>query len=112
MTEIKNGEWAYYQAETLHIRPQRLVDAFYQANPRFKRMMAFRMNPAHEYEGEIQGFIADVNEYAEMGETNDSLWISIGLMSNGGDFVQLYVPEEEVESPHGLIQALLRIVRR
>lgn len=111
MTEIKQGEWEYYQACALHMRPKRLVEAFYQANPDFKPMMAFRVNLAHEYEGVIQGFIADVNEYAEMGKTNDSLWIPVGVMSNAGDFVNHYTPEREAESQSGIVQALLRLLR-
>lgn len=82
-------EWHIRMAESLHQREQRLVDHFYKENPRFKKMIAFRLNPALEYEGMVYGFIADVNELGEMSD-NESLWVPIGAMSNAGDFVLRY----------------------
>lgn len=84
-------EWKIRQAEVLHGREEALVKNFYKENPRFKRMIAFRVNPALEYEGMMYGFIADVNELAEM-PNNPSLWVPIGVMSNAGDFVFTYKP--------------------
>lgn len=81
--------WHIRTAEKLQMREQALIDNFYKRHPEFKKMIAFRVNPALEYEGMIYGFIADVNELAEKSD-NESLWVPIAVLSNAGDYILHY----------------------
>lgn len=82
-------EWKISLAENLHGREEALIKSFQEENRRFKKMIAFRVNPAGEYEGMIYGFIADIDELNVMPQ-NPSLWVPLGVMSNVGDFVIKY----------------------
>ena len=88
-SSVGPNEWLVREFDRLADRPRTLVDKFYERNPQFKRMVWYRLNAVLEFEGAIQGFVGDVSEMAEMPD-NPSLWVTIGVMTNAGDFIQIY----------------------
>ena len=100
MTELANhprpfnerGDWDIRMHDDLHMREKALVRAFHRVNQHIPSMIAYRLNYLEEYEGRMEGFVAEINELMKHPD-NPALWIHMGFMSSGGnDYVVRYEP--------------------